>query len=476
MRLLSLVSMPVLTHLLTPGAYGAAAMATTLVSLLSVFALAGADVSYVRAYLAGENENKAAIENFTWRFALSSAILAAALSFAFWKPISNSLSLARYAGWFVAMGTILSVIMAMAVSRARLGDRYRALSIATVAGGLSSTAAGIAIAYFVRQDELPLLVSMIAGYLIPVLILGIPRLPALLKPSGVTFGNARQILSINFASIVAAPAYALITTSDRWFLGYFHDAASAGIYSVGYSVAIIGMTVNAAMLTIWIPEATRIFETRASSGNKQLAEITEGMIAVFACVWLAVTAAGGDILRLLSAPAFHAGAAVIPFIAGAVFFHGVTHLANTVYLLEKRVHRTISWWVAGAVACLFFNLVLVPFAGMLGAAASQLLAFMIVALGLSIDSRRMFAGDMNWIRVLTVLFIVLAGAAIMVPAWAENPLISLLMKFPAGLTIAILIASLFGGAPLIAAVSAKTRSGRLGWGRISAVITNHDRR
>ncbi len=53
-RVLSVAAMPVLTRLLEPSAYGAATLATTLISLISVFALAGADVSYIRAWHAGE--------------------------------------------------------------------------------------------------------------------------------------------------------------------------------------------------------------------------------------------------------------------------------------------------------------------------------------------------------------------------------------------------------------------------------------
>jgi O-antigen/teichoic acid export membrane protein len=49
-RLLSIVTMPILTALLSPQAYGVAALAGTVISLVSVFGLAGVDMSYARAY------------------------------------------------------------------------------------------------------------------------------------------------------------------------------------------------------------------------------------------------------------------------------------------------------------------------------------------------------------------------------------------------------------------------------------------
>ena len=338
-RLLSLVSMPILTRLLTPGAYGAAAMAMTLTAFISAAALGGADISYIRAYHAKQTAPAGAVEAFTWRYSMASAILAAIAAEVFWGPVSNIFSLPSYAGWLVSACIVLSVAMVMATARARLQSRNGALSIATACAGIGSMAATIALAYAGWRNELPLLVALAAGYLIPVLILGVPPLRVLLKPSGLSPTVRRHIFGIGIAAVVSAPSYAIMSSSDRWFLAYYQNAGTAGIYSVAYGVAIIGMTVNAAGLYIWTPEATRLFEARLPNSVRQLGNITEAMIAVLAWVWLAVAAAGGDIIRLFAAPAFHEGAAVVPLIAGSVFFHGVGHLANTVYVLEKRLHR-----------------------------------------------------------------------------------------------------------------------------------------
>ena len=49
-RLFSIVTMPILTALLSPQAYGVATLVGTVISLVSVFGLAGVDMSYARAY------------------------------------------------------------------------------------------------------------------------------------------------------------------------------------------------------------------------------------------------------------------------------------------------------------------------------------------------------------------------------------------------------------------------------------------
>ena len=103
-RLLSLATMPVLTRLLEPSAYGTAALVTTLISLISVFPPAGSDMSYIRAFYAEKPPLHLAVEAFTWRFTIGSSIIAAALSVFCWRYISGILSLPLYAGPLVAVG------------------------------------------------------------------------------------------------------------------------------------------------------------------------------------------------------------------------------------------------------------------------------------------------------------------------------------------------------------------------------------
>ena len=125
-RLLSIVSMPILTRLLDPSAYGTSAMAAAIVSFASVIALAGADVSYIRAYLSERTAPRSAVEIFTWHYALAAALIAAILTLASWWAISRALLLPFYAGWLVALSIVLSVALAMATLKTMQGDEATA--------------------------------------------------------------------------------------------------------------------------------------------------------------------------------------------------------------------------------------------------------------------------------------------------------------------------------------------------------------
>ncbi len=457
-RLLSLVTVPVLTHLLPPAAYGNAAIASTLISLISVIGLAGADVSYIRGYHVNAPSGLT-VEVITWRFALVTAIAAAVLASFCWHVLSAILLLPSHLKWLVSIGVLLGVIAPMALARARLQERNVSLTVATLCSGLGSTAAAIIVAYFWRRDEVALILSALAGSLIPIISLGIPPFRVLARRPKLNSADGRKILSVGIAVILTAPAYWVMSSSDRWVLAYFRDASSVGVYSVGYNVAIIGMTLNSAILMAWMPEAARLFETQSKDGLLQVGRISGVMITLLACTWLAVTAAGGDIIRLIVSPSFQGAAIVVPFIAGTVFLHGIIHLANTVYVLDKPVHRTIGWWIAGAIASLFLNAVLISEFGALGAAISQLAAFLIVAAGLFLRAGPTLWAHLDGKRLVLVVVIILCAAIVMHPPWSQSPLASLAMKLPGGLAVTGFVISYFLALPVFACTTAFMNSG-----------------
>jgi O-antigen/teichoic acid export membrane protein len=440
LRLLSLISMPILTRLLSPDAYGAAAMAGTVISLVSVVALSGMDMSYARAYHAKLPPSGQVVECFAWRYALGTGLLAACISaIAWWLVIADAFDLPRYLAGLLGVGILLSIANTMALQRARLNNLYRSMSLSIVASGLGTAAVSIGVALWWRQDELPLILSIVVGYLIPVVMLGIPSIGMLGKASGLKQNERVGVFKIGLAGMVTAPMYWVLSSLDRWILGYFEDAASVGIYTIGYSVAITGMMVNNAIISVWLPEASREYEKDPEAARVQLGVLAGRLVGLLAIVWLAITAGGGDAVRLLAGPRFHEAATVVPFIALGVFFYGVLHLANASLLLMKKLNYAMWWWLAGAALCLLLNLILVPMLGRFGAAVTQAISFAFIAAGIVYSAQKAYPIKVGLRRLGLLITGTFVLGAIMQPAWASTSTQSLLLKFPVGLAMAFLV-------------------------------------
>lgn len=435
-RLLSIATMPILTALLPPHAYGVASLAGTVISLAAVFALAGIDMSYSRAYHSSKPPSGAVVENFCWRFAILMTSLTAALVAVVWWLLSSD-----YQGMtmILAIGIVVSVGNTMALTRARLTGRYRAMAMSIVAGGILGPMLSIAIATWWRQDAIALLLPMLLIYLLPLLMLGAPPIAALFSSTGMARDDAKSLVKIGLAGVVTAPMYWLLSSSDRWFLQHYHGSAVVGIYSIGYSVAAVGMMVNSAVMSVWLPEAAREFEQDPEQAKITLGRFMSRLMAAMAIIWLLVMAAGGDIIRLLSNERFHAAADVVPYVAGGVFFYGILHLANAGLLLAKKLKWAVLWWFAGGMVGLLMNWVLVPQLGAVGAAITQCISFTFISIGILISSQAVFRVQLEWSRLaLCVAFVVTAGVA-MAPPWHACALYSLILKIPIGLAVTVLI-------------------------------------
>jgi O-antigen/teichoic acid export membrane protein len=336
----------------------------------------------------------------------------------------------------LAMGIIGAVANTMTQSRALLAGRYRAIAVVTIISGGLGAAASIGIAIWWRRDAVALILPMVLGYLLPVLLLGTPSMTGLLKPSGLPPNAAVALVKIGIAGTVTAPMHWLLSSSDRWFLQYYHGATAVGVYSIGYSVAAIGSMVNSAAMSVWLPEASREFERDEEQAKVILGRLMSRLLAAMALIWLAVAAAGGDIIRLLANERFHASAEFVPFIAGGVFFYGTSQLFAHELMLVKQLKWAALWWFVGGVVCTLLNIVVVPRWSGFGAAMAQSASFAFISFGILATSQAYYPIQLARWRLALVMITILIAGVFLAPQWHALPSVSLLMKFPIGIGVA----------------------------------------
>lgn len=439
-RILAIFSMPVLTRLLSPQAYGEAALVTTSISLIAGIGLVGLDMTYARAYQSIEPPSGETAERYLWRVAICVGLVMGALgTIAWYFWLANWLALNRSFAFVLGLGVVLTICCIMAQVRARLHNRYGRLSMAIVLAGVISLSLSIAVAVWWRQDAMPLLLAVLAAFMVPLVLLGTPKWRALMRPSELGTTQKVNLIKIGIAGGVTAPMYWMMSSSDRWFLGYFQGADAVGVYTIGFNVAAVGLMVNSAIMSVWLPEASREYERDKEAARAQLGRLMSRLIAGLALTWLAVTAAGGDLVRWLADERFHAASVYVPYIAAGVFFYGVMHLSNVGLLLEKQMKWAALWWFFGGVLCVSVNLILVPRFGGLGAALTQTISFAVMAAGIMATSQQIFRMQLDWRRLGIAVLLVAPLGVVMSPPWQSAPVISLIMKLPVGIVAVVFI-------------------------------------
>ena len=155
--------------------------------------------------------------------------------------------------------------------------------------------------------------------------------------------------------------------------------------------------------------------------------------------WLAVTAAGGDVIRWLADARFHEGAKLIPWIAGGVFFYGIADLANTGLFLKKDLKPTAAWWTVGAGFNLAANALWIRPYGPQGAAIVALLTFTLISLGMLGSAQVRLSLPLPWARLGSAAAIALVAGIFMTSPWSRTSWVSLLLKFPVGVLVSGLL-------------------------------------
>lgn len=431
-RGVSLITMPILTRYLSPNAYGAAALAGTLVSLASVVALAGIDMSYSRHAYTWDRGGAAPVEAFCWRWALVAGAIAAGLAGLVWLAVAKHLDVPAPLAAFVSLGVFFSAVVAMAKMRGRLQNRYAALSWAQFAAGCTAAGVSISIAVFWRQDAWPLLVAMVVGYALPVFLLGTPG-RRLFSPSGLTRNQRWGVFNTGLAGVVTAPAYWVLSSSDRWFLAAYQGSDAVGIYSIGVTVGTVGLIVGSAITEAWLPELARD-ESTAGVGYSDTKRVAiELLIAILLIAAVAVSAAGGDVIRALADKRFHAATKVVPWLAAGVMFYGVMHIGNALLVMKNKLHWSAIAWAVALPVSLVMNWMLVPNYGLLGAAFSQASSFIVPMALVWLAVRHFDPVPLQWQRLVGGFALAALVAWFMHGEWAASPWLSLLGKVPVGL-------------------------------------------
>jgi O-antigen/teichoic acid export membrane protein len=269
-----------------------------------------------------------------------------------------------------------------------------------------------------------------------VIVLGAPRLQTLRLASPLDRHERRRLLELGISGVTTAIMYWVISSSDRWFIGFFRDQNELGLYSFGTNIGMLGLVLNTALTAAWFPEITQSYERHeGASSPETLGHEWARLVSSLLLVWLAVAASGGDIIRLLAHPRFHDSARYVPWVAGGVFFYGVATLAVTGLWISQDLKPTAYWWFAGAILSIGLNIVLVPRWGSTGAAVTACLSYAFIASGILWSAHHLFALRIRWSRLGASAVLVLAVGVFMSLPWHSNAFLSLCLKLPTGAAV-----------------------------------------
>jgi len=405
--IINFLAITVYTRLLVPDDYGQYALALASVGLLnSVF------FQWMQHGLA----------RFLPRHSDRPDVLLATLLTAFLIVVALTAGIGGIASWYAPTGTwrtFIALVMALTWAQAwfdlnlqlvasRLEPhRYGFLSVAkaTLALGL-----GTLLVVFGLKAHGPLL-GLLVGILGATLMLAWRAWRGAriaLADAGLFRDLWKYGLPLSIMSLLAF----VVSSSDRFLLAWIMDKNAAGLYSAGYDLA--QYTLGTLMVIVNLAAYPLVVRTLEQSGNDAVqAQLSRYGLLLFAMALpatLGFIVLAGNIAHVVLGTAFSLSAAqLLPWFAIAALIGGLKALY---YDLAFQLARRTQWqlWIvlAAAVINLLLNLLWIPIFGLLGAAYTTVLAYIVGLILSAWLGRRIFP-----LPALSTEFVKVAAAALM---------------------------------------------------------------
>jgi O-antigen/teichoic acid export membrane protein len=415
-RILATLLLPLYTHYLPPGSYGRVEIVTAATAVLAILLQLGISSAFFRFYFdAKEDAERLVVIRTSFWFTMAMSTLGLVLGVVFAAPIGHWLGLGHdpslvRAG---AVGLWAQTNYQQLTALFRVEERSVQYAIASVANVLITVAAMVLFVAYFHWGAVGLVVGNFTGTLVVYAVLLGYRYEQL----GAQFdrGLFRKMQRFGMPLVPSALALWTISFVDREFVSWYKGNAEVGVYSAAVKIASLITFVMVAFRTAWPAFAYSIEDDREA--KRTYSFVLTYLLALTSWAALALGALAPWWVRLLTDPRYQRAEKGVALLA----FAGAVYAGYVVLAIGSGRARKTQWnWAvtgAGAAVNVGLNFWLVPRFGMVGAAVSTAVAYVVLFVGMTLYAQHVYPVRYQWRRVVTC---VAAGAGLTVAARAAH--------------------------------------------------------
>ncbi|WP_373828704.1 lipopolysaccharide biosynthesis protein, partial [Bacteroides heparinolyticus] len=230
-----------------------------------------------------------------------------------------------------------------------------------------------------------------------------------IKLNEISTGRLFEMLKYSMALVPTSVTWWMISTLNRPLLEKYVGYHDIGIYAVANKFPGLLTTVFVIFGTSW---QISVMEEFGSTGyHKFYNNAVRGIFIVMAIVLIFMTAFCLPMLRLFTIPDYYDARFIMPFLAFSTLLSNLGSMAGTNFLATKQSRYLLYTSIWGALAAFFFNFLLIPQFGLMGAVASTLISMLILTISRIAYSYKYVKLD-NLTSYISISFLVLGYFAI----------------------------------------------------------------
>ncbi|HWH25749.1 MAG TPA: oligosaccharide flippase family protein [Pseudolysinimonas sp.] len=363
---------PVLTHVVSPAAFGALATAIAVHQVISVLALLGIDKAVV-LQRSDDNDGQAARGLVTLGIVTSFVVtLTVVLTTPLWR---EALGFGAFPSLLLAVLLWTAPTAAVQVIQALLltEDRFRPFAVIGTISAVGGQVVGLVLLFTVHQGATIYAWGGV-GAQFAAMIVGIvavrPTLRGLLNQPVI-----KRAISLGIPLAFASLAWILLSAADRVIIQVIKGPEAVARYQVGYIVGSVVITLLIFVHSAWSP---RFAALRTDAERTKLASRSRDQLyRLLLPTILGITLAAPIILRVVAPESFRPGQlTLVVFLVAMSAYPVAAELASAQILIVQRRGQAVGILTAVAAAVnIGLNIVLVPLIGIAGAAIATVVAF-----------------------------------------------------------------------------------------------------
>lgn len=387
--LLGMFMVPFYTSVLTTSEYGVSDLITVTTALLFPFVSLAISESIMRFALDKNTDHRS-----IYSVGIYTVLLGSFLFFLFY-PFIKKTSIGEYTPFFMVY-FISFCIHTITVYFAKGLNQIKKYSIA----GLITSFV------FIVCNLLFLLVlkTGIEGYLLSYIIsqwcstlylfFGCKLYKYLIKVSAIDQNLVRKMIVYSLPIIPNSISWWISNSSDKYVLNYYKGLSEVGIYSVSYKIPTIMLTIMGFFISAWQISSVDDFGTEKS--KKFFSDVNGKIVYTSALVASCLIITSKIFAGFLYSKDFFEAWIYVPMLVMANVFCVMSSFIGSIYTASKQTKMLSVSTVAGALLNIILNFALIPYIGVMGAALSTFISYLIIYVIRIINTRQILTYDVDF--------------------------------------------------------------------------------
>ena len=398
----SIILLPILTKSLGAQGYGLWAQASVTIGLLFPLISLGLHGALIR-FLAVKKDKKEIQEGFysILFFILITGLIACSGMLIFSRSIADMffdqrVDIVRLLAFIILVQSINMVFLSYFKAFKQMG-KYSSFFLFQAYGELAL----ITYLIFSGYGILEVIWSVLIIKLITLLIMFI----LVMQQIGIRFPkfvNIKEYLNYSLPMVPSNISAWFINSSDRYVIAYFLGVIFVGLYSPAYTLGGIIMIFIEPFAFVLLPYLSKLYDEKKYKEVKKYIfySLKYFLVAAIPSA-VGISLLSKPLLSVLSTQEIASKAYFItPFIATSIVLFGIIVIISQNIALVKKTKIIGMSWILSASLNLALNIVLIPTYGIIAAAITTLIAYVLTLIILTLFSLKYFTFKTDWLSLI----------------------------------------------------------------------------